>query len=33
LKQSLAAAILTDIQFWLPVAVLICGITLLVVLS
>jgi hypothetical protein len=32
LKQSLAKAVLTDIQFWLPVAVLAFGIGLLAVL-
>jgi hypothetical protein len=33
MKPSLAKAILTDLQLWLPVAVLGFGIALLVVLS
>jgi hypothetical protein len=33
LKPSLATAILTDVQFWIPIAVLVFGITVLVVLS
>ena len=32
-KQSLTKSIFTDVQFWVPVAVLILGIALLVVLS
>jgi hypothetical protein len=33
LKPSLVKATLTDIQFWIPVAVLLFGIVLLVVLA
>jgi hypothetical protein len=33
MKQSLVRATFTDIQFWIPVAVLIFGISLLVVLA
>jgi hypothetical protein len=33
MKQSLVRATLTDLQFWIPVAVLIFGISLLVVLA
>jgi hypothetical protein len=33
LKPSLVKATLSDIQFWVPVAVLILGIALLVVLA
>ncbi|MBI4902070.1 MAG: translocated intimin receptor Tir [Acidobacteria bacterium] len=33
MKPSLVSATLTDVQFWIPVAVLILGIGLLVLLS
>jgi len=33
MKQPLVKAMLTDVQFWIPVAVLIFGISLLVVLA
>ncbi|MBS1825644.1 MAG: translocated intimin receptor Tir [Acidobacteria bacterium] len=33
MKRSLLSATLTDVQFWIPVAVLIFGITLLVLLA
>jgi hypothetical protein len=33
LKPSLAKAILTDIQFWIPAAVLVIGVALLVALA